>query len=96
MRKRPKRPQTAAAKSPDKPKWSVFVWREHRAELAAQNQELEDRIAKLGAETTPGGPTENGDGHDELGALVETWRAAAQQAAGELYETSKMRVQRCV
>ncbi|SPO02117.1 uncharacterized protein DNG_04790 [Cephalotrichum gorgonifer] len=71
-----------------------FVWRERRAEFEAKNAALEDEIVRLRDGDGDGEVTvENGTGDDELDGLIVKWRAAAQQAADELFETSRSRVQ---
>lgn len=77
-----------------------FVWAERRGEFEAENAALEVEIARLrGAGEPESKGVEGGDERDELDeldGLMVKWRAAAQQAADELFETSKSRVQRYV
>ena len=69
----------------------TFVWSLRRAELEEKNAALEKEIARLRDDDV-------GDGiesaQDELDALIVKWRGAAQQAADELFETSRSRVER--
>lgn len=70
-----------------------FVWAERRAELEAKNAALEEEIARLRESESEYKVEEE---RDELDGLMIKWRAAAQQAADELFETSKSRVQKYV
>lgn len=67
----------------------TFVWRERRGELEGKNAALEEEMARLRGEEGGGGSE-----RDELDGLVVKWRAAAQQAADELFEASRSRVER--
>lgn len=72
-----------------------FSWRERRREMEDENRRIEQEISRLenidpvsnaaSCKESPGG---------ELDGLFEKWKAAAQQAAEELYEASRLRVQR--
>lgn len=74
-----------------------FVWAERKGEFEAENAALEGEIARLRAvEDSETRGVEGGNGLDELDGLMVKWRAAAQQAADELFETSKSRVQKYV
>lgn len=75
----------------------AFVWSLRREEFEAKNAALEEEIARLrrgDGEVTGSGRRD--EGRDELDELAVKWRAAAQQAADELFETSRSRVQRYV
>lgn len=81
------------SKAAPRPREPGFVWSSSREEFEAKNAALEEEIASLrGSEES-----EDGKGvkeRDELDGLMVKWRSAAQQAADELFETSKSRVQK--
>lgn len=66
-----------------------FTWSSsRREELEEKNAALEKEIARLRA----AGPAKSK--RDELDDLIVKWRGAAQQAADELFEASRSRVER--
>ena len=71
-----------------------FVWAERREEFEAKNAALGKEIARL--RESEDAKDKGEESEDELDGLMVKWRAAAQQAADELFETSKSRVQKYV
>jgi len=75
-----------------------FLWKEHHSQLETRNIELEREISRLRGDTLQQlesrHPTDNKDA--ALDKLIVKWKAAARQAAEEVFEMSKSRVQKYV
>ena len=68
------------------------MWSSRRKELAERNAVLEMEIGRL--RDRERGDSKVSEARDELDGLTIKWRGAAQQAAEELFEASRSRVER--